>query len=90
MTEVERAAPPKGGPARLKQDRDEVFIEFTRSICPVCKVVVDAPVNIRGDKVYLRKRCREHGERPTGCGETRVANWQPPAPAPNVLGARAT
>jgi len=44
-----------------KRDRDEVFIEYTKSICPVCKVVVDAQVNIRGGKVYLRKRCREHG-----------------------------
>jgi uncharacterized radical SAM superfamily Fe-S cluster-containing enzyme len=44
-----------------KRDRDEVFIEFTKSICPVCKVVVDAHVNIRAGKVYLRKRCREHG-----------------------------
>ncbi|MDN5860223.1 MAG: radical SAM protein [Pseudonocardia sp.] len=47
-------------PAR-KQDRDEVFVEYTKSICPVCKVVVDAQVNIRLGKVYLRKRCREHG-----------------------------
>ena len=60
-----------------KRDRDEVFLEYTKSICPVCKVVVDAQVNIRSDngtgdngtgtgtgtgKVYLRKRCREHGE----------------------------
>jgi uncharacterized radical SAM superfamily Fe-S cluster-containing enzyme len=45
----------------IKRDRDEVFVEFTKSICPVCKVVVDAQVNIRQDKVYLRKRCREHG-----------------------------
>lgn len=44
-----------------KQDRDEVFIEYTKSICPVCKVVVDAQVNIRDQKVYLRKRCKEHG-----------------------------
>ncbi|MGH3666155.1 MAG: radical SAM protein [Egibacteraceae bacterium] len=36
-------------------------MEYTKSICPVCKVVVDAQVNIRDDKVYLRKRCREHG-----------------------------
>jgi uncharacterized radical SAM superfamily Fe-S cluster-containing enzyme len=48
--------------ARRKVDRDEVFVEFTKSICPVCKVVVDAQVNVRNDKVYLRKRCREHGE----------------------------
>ncbi|TQF02797.1 radical SAM protein [Kitasatospora acidiphila] len=44
-----------------KTDRDEVFLEFTKSICPVCKAVVDAQVNIRQDKVYLRKRCKEHG-----------------------------
>jgi 7,8-dihydro-6-hydroxymethylpterin dimethyltransferase len=25
-----------------KRDRDEVFVEYTKSICPVCKVVVDA------------------------------------------------
>lgn len=49
------AAPPR------KVDRDEVFLEYTKSVCPVCKVVVDAQVNIRDDKVYLRKRCREHG-----------------------------
>ncbi|MFC7344765.1 radical SAM protein [Saccharopolyspora griseoalba] len=45
-----------------KRDRDEVFVEFTKSICPVCKVVLDAQVNIRDNEVYLRKRCREHGE----------------------------
>ncbi len=62
MTELEKATRSKSEPARTKQDRNEVFLEFTRSICPVCKVVVDAQVNIRDDKVYLRKRCREHGE----------------------------
>jgi 7,8-dihydro-6-hydroxymethylpterin dimethyltransferase len=40
----------------------EVFVEYTKSICPVCKVVIDAQVNIRDGKVFLRKRCREHGE----------------------------
>ncbi|WP_235883365.1 hypothetical protein [Saccharopolyspora elongata] len=38
-----------------KRDRDEVFLEYTKSICPACKVVVDAQVNIRDYKVYLRK-----------------------------------
>lgn len=47
--------------AKRKQDRDEVFVEYTKSICPVCKVVVDGQVNIRHNKVYLRKRCAEHG-----------------------------
>lgn len=48
--------------AERKRDRDEVFVEYTKSICPVCKVVVDAQVNIRDDKVYLRKRCKAHGQ----------------------------
>src|SRR5262245_602707 len=43
------------------RQRGEVLVEYTKSICPVCKVVVDAQGNIRGGKVYLRKRCREHG-----------------------------
>ena len=42
-------------------DRDEVFLELTKSICPVCKRVIDAEVNIREGKVFMRKRCREHG-----------------------------
>jgi uncharacterized radical SAM superfamily Fe-S cluster-containing enzyme len=25
-----------------KRDRDEVFVEYTKSVCPVCKAVVDA------------------------------------------------
>lgn len=47
--------------AAAELDRGEVFLEYTKSVCPVCKVVVDAQVNIRGGKVYLRKRCAEHG-----------------------------
>ncbi|MCH7230914.1 radical SAM protein [Glycomyces sp. L485] len=47
-------------PAR--RDRDEIFIEYTKSICPVCKTVLDAQVNIREDQVFLRKRCKDHGE----------------------------
>jgi 7,8-dihydro-6-hydroxymethylpterin dimethyltransferase len=43
------------------RERDEIFLELTKSICPVCKVVIDAEVNIRDDKVYLRKKCTEHG-----------------------------
>jgi uncharacterized radical SAM superfamily Fe-S cluster-containing enzyme len=59
MTVPEPAATPAVRPR--KRDREEVFLEFTRSICPVCKVVVDAQVSLREGKVYLRKRCREHG-----------------------------
>jgi len=31
--------------ASERVDRDEVFLEVTRSICPVCKRVLDAEVN---------------------------------------------
>jgi len=53
---VTLAAPP---PTRV--DRDEVFLEHTKSICPVCKAVIDAEINVRDNKVFIRKRCRDHG-----------------------------
>src|SRR4051794_483843 len=49
-------------PDRQKVDRDEVFLEYTKSICPVCKTVIDAEVNVKDNKVFLRKRCAEHGQ----------------------------
>jgi uncharacterized radical SAM superfamily Fe-S cluster-containing enzyme len=48
-------------PSRDRVDRDEVFLEYTKSVCPVCKAVVDAEVNARDNKVYLRKTCTVHG-----------------------------
>jgi uncharacterized radical SAM superfamily Fe-S cluster-containing enzyme len=48
--------------ASVKVDRDEVFIEYTKSICPVCKIVIDAELNVRDNRVIMRKRCREHGQ----------------------------
>ncbi len=47
------------GPTKV--DRNEVFLEYTKSICPVCKTVIDAEVNIRENRVIMRKRCAEHG-----------------------------
>ncbi|HEX6583713.1 MAG TPA: radical SAM protein [Thermoleophilaceae bacterium] len=47
---------------RQKVDRDEVFLELTKSVCPMCKAVIEAEVNIRDNRVVMRKRCREHGE----------------------------
>ena len=48
-------------PKRRKVDRDEVFLEYTKSICPICKRVLDAEVNVRDNRVILRKRCPKHG-----------------------------
>ncbi len=45
----------------VRVDRDEVFLELTRSICPVCKRVIDAELNSRDRKIFMRKRCPEHG-----------------------------
>jgi 7,8-dihydro-6-hydroxymethylpterin dimethyltransferase len=44
-----------------KKDADYVFYELTRSICPVCRAVIDAQILIRDNKVYMRKRCAVHG-----------------------------
>lgn len=49
-------------PAIVKEDRKEIFWELTKSICPECRKVIDARVLIRDGKVFLRKRCSEHGE----------------------------
>ncbi len=46
---------------KQKQDSDYVFHELTRSICPECKRVIDAQVLLRANRVYMRKRCPEHG-----------------------------
>ena len=46
----------------IKKDRDEILWEVTRSLCPTCKSVVDAQVLLRGGKVFMRKRCPQHGQ----------------------------
>ena len=44
-----------------KKEADYVFYELTRSICPVCLRVIDAHILLRDNKVFMRKRCPEHG-----------------------------
>src|SRR3989304_10558081 len=44
-----------------KQDADYIFYELTRSICPDCRRVIDAQILLGEDKVFMRKRCPEHG-----------------------------
>jgi uncharacterized radical SAM superfamily Fe-S cluster-containing enzyme len=58
MTElIERVS----APTPPKHDADYVFYELTRSICPECRRVIDAQILLRDNKVYMRKRCPEHG-----------------------------
>ena len=46
---------------RIKRDADYIFHELTRSICPECKSVIDAQIIIRDNRVFMRKRCPDHG-----------------------------
>ncbi len=45
-----------------KKDADYVFYELTRSICPECRRVIDAHILLRDNRVYMRKRCPDHGQ----------------------------
>ena len=45
----------------LKRDADYVFFELTRSLCPDCRKTIDAHILLKDNKVYMRKRCPEHG-----------------------------
>jgi len=45
-----------------RTSHDSVFLELTRSICPVCRRSLDAEVQARAGRVFLRKRCPQHGE----------------------------
>jgi uncharacterized radical SAM superfamily Fe-S cluster-containing enzyme len=56
-----RGPPVTLAPPPERVNRDEVFLEHTRSVCPVCKAVIDAEGNAWENKVFLRKRCRDHG-----------------------------
>jgi uncharacterized radical SAM superfamily Fe-S cluster-containing enzyme len=47
--------------ARVKQDRDAAFLSYTRSICPVCKKLIDAHLVLRADKIFMQKKCPQHG-----------------------------
>ena len=40
---------------------EEIFLSETESICPECFTAIPARRVSRGDRVYLRKKCPEHG-----------------------------
>jgi uncharacterized radical SAM superfamily Fe-S cluster-containing enzyme len=42
-------------------ERPEILWETTRTLCPECRQVLDGQVLIRDNKVYLRRRCPQHG-----------------------------
>jgi hypothetical protein len=38
-------------PRREKVDRPEIFWEFTRSLCPTCRKVIDAHIRLRNNRM---------------------------------------
>jgi 7,8-dihydro-6-hydroxymethylpterin dimethyltransferase len=45
----------------VRVDRPEIFWELTRSLCPECRMVIDAQILFRDNRVIMRKRCPSHG-----------------------------
>jgi uncharacterized radical SAM superfamily Fe-S cluster-containing enzyme len=41
--------------------RDYTYLGSTHSLCPHCRRLVDAKIITKGQRVYFRKRCPEHG-----------------------------
>lgn len=46
----------------MQEVRLERLLEVTSSLCPECLSIIRAEVFEREGRVYIRKRCREHGE----------------------------
>lgn len=42
--------------------RDYVYYDYTTSLCPVCLRRIDAKIIIQDEKVYMTKKCSEHGD----------------------------
>lgn len=48
-------------PTTEKTIAPHLFLDASRSLCPVCRRLVDAQVIARNGKVFLRKYCPDHG-----------------------------
>ena len=44
-----------------RQDRQAILIELTKSVCPVCKVNLDAQIMVEDNRMYMEKSCPTHG-----------------------------
>jgi uncharacterized radical SAM superfamily Fe-S cluster-containing enzyme len=73
--------------------RDYVFLGTTRSLCPLCRRVVDAKIIVRRGRVYFRKCCPEHGLREDFvCSDVAYYDrheYSQPARLPRAFGTRA-
>jgi 7,8-dihydro-6-hydroxymethylpterin dimethyltransferase len=73
--------------------RDYTYLGTTRSLCPHCRRLVDAKIVVRDRRVYLRKRCPEHGVRDDlVCSDVDYFDrhdYSQPARLPRAFGTRA-
>ncbi len=44
-----------------RTEADFIFFDLVRSLCPECRKLLDAQVLIRDNRVFMRKRCPDHG-----------------------------
>lgn len=44
-----------------RRTADSIFYELTRSMCPICKKLIDAEIHLKDGQVIMRKRCSDHG-----------------------------
>ncbi len=45
----------------MSNERDYIYYDYTISLCVVCHRRIDAKVIFENEKVFLTKRCRDHG-----------------------------
>jgi len=45
----------------MKNAKTENILENTKSICPICNKIIDAVVFEKEGKVFIRKKCKQHG-----------------------------
>ena len=43
-------------------NRDYIFYDYTKSLCPECLKLIDCKIVFQNDKVWMHKNCRTHGE----------------------------
>lgn len=43
-------------------NRDYIYYDYTKSVCPLCLHLCDAKIVFQNEKVWMLKNCKQHGE----------------------------
>ena len=46
----------------MHKQRDYIYYDYTKSLCPECLETIDAKIVFRDSKVWMLKNCKTHGE----------------------------